>query len=328
MKISNKNMIHKVEISSKTIVFTVSFVLGIWFLYEIRNILVMLFIGFILMTAINPIVKITNKVKIPPLIAVLFTYSAIIALFSVVVASLLPALIQQTGSLISQLPNMINSIDIAYNIQLDGSFINENLSSVPSNILKFAAGAFSNIISLLAVFFMTYYLILERPNLHKYLTRFFGNNGSERKAEALVREIETRVGGWIRGEIILMLIIGLSTYTGLVLLNIPFALPLGILAGLLEIVPNIGPVIAAVPAVIIGLSVSPLAAIGVLALSILVQQLENNFIVPQVMKRAIGVRPLVTITVLFTGLTLGGIMGMILAMPLYIVASTIIKHTS
>lgn len=320
-------MVRKIEISSKTIIFTVFFILGIWFLYEIRNILVMLFIGFILMTAINPIVRITNKVKIPPLIAVLFTYTAIIALLSITIVSLVPAVIQQTGSMFSQLPEMIDKIDKAYNLQLNGAFITDNLSSAPSNILKFAAGAFYNIINLLAVFFMTYYLILERPNLHKYLTRFFGDDEAEKKAENLVREVETRVGGWIRGEIILMVFIGVFTYIGLVLLNIPYALPLGILAGLLEIVPNIGPTIAAVPAVIIGLSVSPLTAVGAVALSILVQQLESNLIVPQVMKIAIGVRPLVTITVLFTGLTLGGIMGMILAMPLYLVASTIIKHT-
>lgn len=319
-------MVRKVEISSKTITFTVFFLLSLWFLYQVRSIIVMLFVSFILMTAITPIVRLAGKIKIPTFVTVFVLYILIISSITGIIASLIPAVIYQTRGLINQLPQLTQSFSQNFNLSLDPSLLMNQFSSVPSNLLKIAAGAFSNIISILAVFFITYYLILERPNLHNYLVKFFGNNNAEKKAEQFVEDLETKLGGWIRGELALMLIIGISTYFGLYLLNIPYALPLALLAGVLEIIPNIGPTLAAVPAIFIGLTVSPLTALGVLALNILIQQLENNLIVPKVMQKAIGVKPLVTIVVLFTGFTLAGILGAVLAMPVYLTVTIITKY--
>ena len=123
-----------------------------------------------------------------------------------------------------------------------------------------------------------------------------------------------------------MVIIGFMTYFSLIILGIPYALPLAVLAGILEIVPNLGPTIAAIPAIFMGLTVSPVVGLGALATSILIQQLENNLIVPKVMQSATGAQPLATILVLLMGLTLGGVMGAILAMPLYLTGLTIYKH--
>jgi predicted PurR-regulated permease PerM len=112
-----------------------------------------------------------------------------------------------------------------------------------------------------------------------------------------------------------MLIIGVMSYIGLRLLGIEFALPLAILAGILEIVPNIGPVLSAIPAILAGLVISPLMGLAVAALYFLVQQLENTLIVPQIMAREIGVRPLVVIISLAIGVELGGFIGVVLAIP-------------
>jgi predicted PurR-regulated permease PerM len=103
------------------------------------------------------------------------------------------------------------------------------------------------------------------------------------------------------------------------ILGVPSALPLAILAGLLEIVPTIGPVIAAVPAVLVGFTVSPVIGIAVASLYFLVQQLENHLIVPKIMQKAVGVNPLVTILSLGVGFQLGGPIGAILAVPILIV---------
>jgi predicted PurR-regulated permease PerM len=179
--------------------------------------------------------------------------------------------------------------------------------------------------NVLALFFMTYYLVLDRPKLHRYLLRLFEDQGAEAKAEALVVAIEKQVGGWVRGELLLMLVIGVMTYAGLMLLGVPYALPLAVIAGLLEAVPNLGPTIAAIPAIIIALTISPIIALGTLILSVVIQQLENNLIVPKIMQSATGTEPLITILVLLVGFALGGITGAILSMPIYLTIQTVIK---
>ncbi len=318
----------KVEISQKTIIFTVTLLLSLWFLYQVRSIIVLLFIAFILMTAVNPLIRQAKKIKLPTIVVMLVVYFGLIALISTVIASLVPAVVQQTKDITLRLPTYMHNLEDIFNAQFDPNVIGGYLNSIPSNLLRIAAGAFSNIMNILALFFMSYYLVLERPHLHKYLVRFFENHDAEAKAEALVLAIERQVGGWVRGELLLMVIIGVLTYAGLALLGVPYALPLAVLAGLLEAVPNLGPTIAAIPAILIGLTVSPVIGIGTLILSIIIQQLENNLIVPKVMQSATGTEPLVTIVVLLVGFTLGGIAGAVLSMPIYLTVQTVIKAFS
>jgi predicted PurR-regulated permease PerM len=318
----------KIEISQKTIIFTIGFLLSLWFLYQVRGIVVLLFIAFILMTAVNPLVKVASKFKIPTIVVMLIVYFGLITLISTVIASLVPAVVQQTKDISLALPTYMHNLEDIFNTQLDPNVAGSYLSSIPSNLLKIAAGAFSNIMNILALFFMSYYLVLERPRLHQYLLRFFPNHNAEEKAEALVLAVEKQVGGWVRGELILMLIIGIMTYIGLMLLGIPYALPLAVLAGLLEALPNLGPTIAAIPVILMGLTISPIIGLGGLLLSIVIQQVENNLIVPKVMQSATGTQPLVTILVLLVGFTLGGVAGAILAMPIFLTVQTVIKAFS
>lgn len=318
----------KVEISPRTIVFTVGFLLLLWVTYQVRAIILLVFVSFILMTAVNPIVSLARRKKIPVLPVMFLIYVGVISLLSMVIASLVPAVLDQSKSLIHNMPSYISSLQNTFNIKLDPGFGNDYLASIPSNLLRFAVGAFSNIIDVLAVFFISYYLTIERPSLHKYLVKLFTDGNAEGKAEAMIIAVERKVGGWVRGELFLMAIIGLMTYTGLVLLKIPYALPLGVLAGMLEAVPNIGPIFAAIPAILIALTISPFIALGVTALSILIQQLENNLIVPKVMQSATGTKPLVTILILLIGYTLGGIPGAVLAMPLFLTANTVYSHVN
>lgn len=316
---------HKIEISQKTVLFTIGTLLSLWLLYQVRSIVVLLFVAFILMTAVNPLIKLAKKIKIPTILVMLVVYFGLIALISTVIASLVPAVVQQTKDITLKLPTYMHNLETVFNAQFDPNMINNYLNSVPSNLLKIAAGAFSNIMNVLALFFMSYYLVLERPRLHKYLIRFFDKPDAEARAEHLVIAVEKQVGGWVRGELLLMAIIGLMTYVGLLLLKIPYAMPLAVLAGLLEAVPNLGPTIAAVPAIVIGLTVSPIVGLGALIMSIVIQQLENNLIVPKVMQSATGTVPLITILVLLVGFTLGGIAGAVLAMPIYLTIQTVIK---
>ena len=123
------------------------------------------------------------------------------------------------------------------------------------------------------------------------------------------------MSNWFWGEITLMLIVGVLTYLGMSLIGIKYVLALAVLAGILEVIPNLGPTLAAIPAMLIGFSQSIFLGLAALAVSFIVQQLENNFIVPLVMKKATGLNPIITLVALIVGGRVGGVLGVVLAIP-------------
>jgi len=136
---------------------------------------------------------------------------------------------------------------------------------------------------------------------------------------------QKKLGRWLQGQLFLGIIVGTLVYMGLCFLNIKYALLLAIFAGVLEIFPYIGPVIAAVPAVIIGFLQAPILGLWVLVLYVAVQQLENYLIVPLVIGRVVGLNPIIVIMALLIGAKLGGILGMILAVPITAVLAEFVK---
>lgn len=314
----------KIEISHRTIIFTLLLLAFLWLVYKVINVLLLLFISFILMTALNPLVTRLEKWRLPRVGAILITYILVIGLFVLIVGSLIPPLIEQTGVLAGNLSLPWSELKL---IQLDASTINDQIEILSKNLvgaLNIILGAASNILAIFTIGVMTFYLLMERKNLKNYLVILFGDGDGEKRAEDFINNLEEKLGGWVRGQLALMVIIGVMSYLGLSLLGVSFALPLAMLAGLLEFIPNIGPTIAAVPAIIVAFTISPALALGVVFLYLAIQQIENNLIVPQIMKRAAGVHPLVTITALMIGFTLGGIGGAVLAVPVFLLSQVIV----
>jgi predicted PurR-regulated permease PerM len=198
---------------------------------------------------------------------------------------------------------------------------------ISGGIIRTFVSFFQNLINIFILIVISFYLLLERKNLDKYLLHFFGDN-AEKVGAGVMDKIEKRLGGWVRAQILLMIIIGLLTFIGLRLLGIDYALPLAIFAGFLEIIPTIGPFISAIPAVLVALLISPLMGLAVAALYFLIQQIENNFIVPQLMAKECGINPLITIIVLIAGFKLGGIIGAILAVPVVLLIEIILTEIS
>lgn len=315
-------MPNKVEISHRTIIFTVFFLIGLWLLYQIQQIILAFFVAVILMSALNPLVDKMERKYFPRILAILLLYVLILGVFGLMVASVVPPLVEQTSILINRIPIYVQQFEVP---GIDPNlFVSQipKLAEIPANILKFSLGFFSNLVAVLAILIITFYLLLERKNLKHHLLILFGED-QEKKAEAFINKAEKQLGSWVRGEIILMTIIGVMTYIGLRFLGIEFALPLALLAGILEIVPNIGPVLAAIPAIIAGLAISSPIGLAVAALYFLVQQLENSLIVPKVMEKAVGVNPLVTILSLAIGFKLGGAVGAIFAVPIILLIQVV-----
>lgn len=324
-------MPRKIEISHRTIIFTVIFLLALWLLYFLRGVLMILFLALILMAALNPLVDRLERWRLPRALAIALIYLLIFTVIGLAIWGVVPPLVNQTQNLASRFPSYLESLrwlgvdkQVVYN-QLNQ--LTEKLGVISGGIIRTFVGFFQNLINIVVLLVISFYLLLERKNLGRYLLRFFGDN-AEKTGIRVMDQIEKRLGGWIRAEILLMVIIGLLTFIGLTLLGIDYALPLAILAGFLEIIPNIGPFISAIPAVLVGLIISPLMALAVAALYFLVQQIENNFIVPQLMAKECGLNPLITIIALIAGFKLGGVIGAILAVPVVLLIEIILTEIS
>jgi len=122
-----------------------------------------------------------------------------------------------------------------------------------------------------------------------------------------------------------MLLVGLLSYVGLLILGIPYALPLAVFAGVLEIIPYLGPIIAAIPAVILGFSVSSFLGFATIALAFLIQQIENYLFVPKVMEKSVGVSPIITLFALSVGFRMAGLVGVIISMPIVITLQLLVQ---
>lgn len=313
-----------IEISHRTIIFTVFFVALIWLVIQISSIILALFTAFLIATALNPLVDKISKVGLPRGIAILVVYLFVIGIFVGGLTSVVPSLIDQTTNLVNRIPQLItDGIRLIENLGLkvDRELIYQQtsqLGALPANIVSILISLFSNIIGISTILVITFYLLLERNNLDRYLSFLFGE-GRDVQAKDFAYKLETRLGGWVRGELILMTIIGVITYIGLVILGIPYALPLAIMAGLLEIVPTIGPIISAIPAILIAFTISPVLVLATALLYFIVQQVENALLLPKVMQKTTGVNPLVTMIALAVGFKLSGVLGAVLAVPVLII---------
>lgn len=317
-------MTRRIEISSKTIVFTIFFLISLRLIWEIRELIYALFLAFIFMSALKPMVSRLEKFRIPRQIAAFTVVITTIVAIFFILAFMLPPIVNETVVFLTNLPVfLLNSFPF-----LEGSLNPEAavqfLPDLTQNAFKFAQGLFSNILFIISVIFFTFYFSLEERFIMSFLTRFLEPSTAKR-VEKVMRHAETRMGAWMRGELILMTVIGVGTYIGLRLLDVPFALSLAFLAGLLEVIPIIGPIVAAIPAFIVASSSSFLLGGATVGLYLIIQQLENNVVVPYIMNKTVGIHPITTLIALSIGGKLGGIVGAILAVPLALVIETVLS---
>jgi len=203
------------------------------------------------------------------------------------------------------------------------NFLSNNIPSLANETINLIKSAFSNVIFVTSTLFFGFYFILEKNIFSKLLGNFFDD--MELNQISLIAErAQKRMSSWFWGEIILMLVVGTMTYIGLSIIGVKYVLALAVLAGLLEIIPNLGPIISSIPAILIGFSSLPILGVYCAILYLIVQQLENNLIVPIVMKKATGLHPIVTLIAMVIGGKVAGIMGVLLAIPSTIFIETIL----
>jgi len=320
----------KIEISYKTVIFTVLLLIGIWFLIQIREIIIVVFLALLLLSALLKPVELLTAKKVPRLISVLLVYIFVIGLIFLAVSIIVPPLISQSSDLFSKLPqisSIINEFLIFHDIPVENisEVIARQIQSIAGDIIRLSTRIFSSIFLTLTILVMTFYLLLDWKKFLKFISSPFSPK-QENRIINFVENLQGGLGKWVRGQVALSLIVGTLTYIGLRILGIPYALPLALIAGILEIVPIIGPIISAIPAILVGLTVTPAMALAVAALFLIVQQLENNLIVPMVMSKVIGLQPPIIMIALLIGAKIAGVGGAFLAIPSVIVIKIVLRE--
>jgi len=317
----------RVELSTKTFLEILAILAFLALAYTIRDILLLLFIAVILMSAGNPLVDKFEKAKLPRWVGTLFLYLATILFLALVFAIIIPPFVAQTNEFILRLPSFTDKAVVSFGLErfiniVDLHLLTQNLlkdfsrdlAQTPIHLVRFGAGVVGKFFKIITVAVFTFYLLVEHRKVKKVICAFFSKNKSQ-EIKVLIENVESKLGSWLRGQVVLSFIVGLLVFLGLIILRINFALPLALLAGLLEIIPMFGPIISLLPAFIVALAVSPIKAAAVLLLYIFVQQVGSNFIAPQVMKEAVGLDPLAVILALMIGARLAGPVGAVLAVP-------------
>lgn len=295
----------------------------LYFLFMIRDIAILLFMAFILTVALNPLVVILQKkLKTPKPVAIVLSYVFLFLVIISFIGLIVPPLASQFIGFVHKLdlPGLNGyASEINFTLQ-EVSQLVQQMGESAGVAFRIVTSTFSSIFAFVTLLMVSFYLMLERDGLHKKVHWFTSDPQVVRRVEEFINQAEEQLGGWVRGQLLLMLVVGIATFIGLTILRIPYALPLALAAGLLEILPNLGPTISAVPAIAIAyLTFGPVSALVVLLFYILVQQLENHILVPKIMAANAHVNPLVAIVTILIGFEVGSVIGALLGIPVYIV---------
>ncbi len=323
-----------IDIPISTILKVVIVLLFFVFLYLLKDVLMILIFAIIIASAVEPFAAWFESKKIPRLFGVLMLYLLVFGLAIFVLSLIIPFFSFQITELTQALPSVLSKLsgaldkaqattttryfDFFGEIQNVMDSFSQFLQVSSQSVLNLIVGLFGGVLSFFAIVVISFYFSIM-PN---GITTFISSVVPEQYEDYLIklwRKSERKVGRWLQGQLLLALSVGLIVFVGLSLMGIKYALLFGILSMLLEVVPIAGPVLAAIPGVILALLQSPAMGLMVLIFYIVVQQLESNFFAPYILGKTLGLNPVTVILALLIGGQLAGILGVILSVPVAVI---------
>lgn len=310
--------------------------LGFWLLYRFNRVVFILFIAIVMGTVIRPVVSWLHKRGLPKIAGVVLVYILLLALLINFVLLLFPLIVEQGTTIGVVVPGYYQNLrEWMTNypnplIVRLGEFLPPALPSlVPGTTqqtgqdvmasagqaLGYLTLAASVVFTAMVILVLAFYWTLEGPRIIQSFLLFVPQNQRESISE-LISAMETKVGSYIAGQGVLCLVIGIMALLAYRLIGLPNALVLALIAGVLEAVPMVGPLLGAIPAALVALSIAPEKLVWVIVATVVIQQLENSLLVPRVMRKAVGVNPFVTLLALFAFSSLFGIAGALMAIPM------------
>lgn len=300
-------------------VLVVAMVAALWI---IRDIVMVILASIVIASAVEPAAVWAKRRGIPRLPSIIAVYVILGLLFAGLFYFLFIPLVSEVSGFVLQFPEYVSSLDgssrFGSSFSVDDILVQMNnlLGSLSQGVLSSASLFFGGITSFILIIILSFYLAVQEDGVGKFL-KIITPWRQEKYIINLWDRSRQKIGFWMQGQLLLAAIIAVLVYLGLLLLQVPHALLLAVTAGIFEIIPLFGPIIAAIPAILIAFGDGGMTlALLVAGLFLIIQQFENQLIYPLVVKKVIGVPPMVSILALLIGGKLAGFLGILIAVPL------------
>ncbi|MBN2087855.1 AI-2E family transporter [Candidatus Peregrinibacteria bacterium] len=339
------------------LVLALVYILGI-----IKGIIIIFLVALFLAAAFNPAIDKMEKKKIPRPIGIIFMYVIVLGIFVLMITSLVPIIARQTASLGFSVKDIIHTIVngtdsdswIIQKIQpvanqiwasVDQTQVTEYLSSSLSELAfrltNFASNAigavfaiFNGLFNMLLVLIITFFMVVSSKNTTNFFHSLFPHRYSGYISEKS-KQISIRIGSWIRGQVLLAIIMGIISYIIFSIMGLNYALTLSMVSALAEFIPYLGPLITFVSAALIALNQDPIILLWLIPVYIILQFLEGNLLIPLIIGKSMGMNPIVVLFALLSGATIGysvngsiglALVGMIIAVPVANIISMFVSE--
>ena len=301
-------------------------------LFMAREVIIILFLSIVISSAIDSPVSFLQRKRIPRILGTILIFLAVLAVISLLFYIIVPVSIFELKNLLANMDKMevpffgkLGTIVLAEKL---GEVLN-GLSNIlfkggVSSFLSVVSGIFGNVVFVLATFVISFYLSVHQAGVEKFLRAILPMAREDYVVDIYLR-VKKKLGFWLQGQLLLMFFVGFSSFLGLWILGVKYALILGIMAGLFEIVPIVGPIFVGALAFLAAVPESFSSGIYVILLFFLIQQLESHVVVPVVMGRIVGISPVVIVISLLAGSQIAGFVGLVLAVPAAVIFQEIIE---
>lgn len=322
---------HVLDVSWRSL-WRIAFVVGLiaaGFLFW--DIFVILFLAIIISSAFDTPVSFLQRYRIPRVLGALLMFLFVVGVFALLLYTIVPVAISEFTDLLHNLNSFeipyigtLNTSDLAERFDASLGGLRDLLFSGGASVISILTNVFGNIVLTVVTFILALYLTIDHHGVEKFLRAVLPTS-SEQYVLDLYGRVRHKLGLWFQGQLLLMLIIGILIFLGLWMLGVPYSLVLGIIAGILEIVPAAGPLLAGIFAFIVAFSQSPTLGVYVAILFVAIQQLENHLLVPMVMQKTVGISPVVVVIALLAGSHIAGVLGIILAVPVAVILQELLE---
>jgi predicted PurR-regulated permease PerM len=306
--------------------------LVLWTAYIVRGALLLIYISALFAIGFSPMIRLIERQRMLPMWsrrlprwgAILTLYVGMLSAIFALAMMVFPPLVRQARALYEDLPNLF---DRAQQFLISKGLLQEHITlrqaveyapagggDAVTAVVNAVVGLIGGVFGFITILILTFYLLVDSASLFETVLRLFPRRRRARVA-AMARDITIKLSAWLTGQLLLGAIIGATAAIGLALLGVPYFYVLALIAGIGELIPVVGPILAAIPAIAVALSVSPEKALAVAIFFLIQQQFENHVLVPKVMERQVGVSAVTVIVALLIGGSLLGIVGAILAVP-------------
>ena len=312
----------------------VSVALCFWLLYRFYQVVYILLIAILIGTVIRPAVTWLYRRGLPRVAGIFLVYFLLLALLIGFVLLLFPLVVEQGTTIAAGVPGYYQSLQdwmvtnpnqwivqlseflpVTLTVLEPVQQTSQQMLTSAGQALDYVALAAKVVFIAIVILLLAYHWTLDGPRIVQSILPLLPKDQRDSISE-LIAAMETKVGFYIAGQGVLCLIVGILALIAYLLIGLPNALVLALVAGLLEAVPMIGPLLGSIPAALIALSISPSKLVWVIIAMVVIQQLENSLLVPRVMRKAVGVNPFVSLLAIFAFSTLFGVAGALMAIPM------------